>query len=152
MQYEKILNMRWKSHNVSCASQAELIMQRMVSACRRNGTSAVSICPIIFLKKSHVSFHYMAQLYVHLHPVNGILSNPQLKPDMHPVHCAIYYAGNTLSPFSIRQTVASSAQPLPFLPFLRVREREPASILAERVCVMHSDGGAVHRTSSLNGT
>ena len=116
MQYEKILNMRWKSHNVSCASQAELIMQRMVSACRQNGP-----------QKTHVSFHYMALLYVHPHLVNGILSNPQLKPDMHPVHCAIYYAGNTLSPFSIRQTVASSAHPLPFLSCKSEKESQLAS-------------------------
>ena len=116
MQYEKILDMRWKSHNVSCESQAELIMQRMVSACRQNGP-----------QKTHVSFHCMALLYFHLHPVNGILSNPQLKPDMHPVHCAIYYAGNTLSPFSIRQTVASSAQPLPFLSCESEKESQLAS-------------------------
>ena len=116
MQYEKILDMRWKSHNVSCESQAELIMQRMVSACRQNGP-----------QKTHVSFHCMALLYFHLHPLNGILSNPQLKPDMDPVHCAIYYAGNTLSPFSIRQTVASSAQPLPFLSCESEKESQLAS-------------------------
>ena len=113
VQYEKILNMRWKSDNVSCASQSELITHRIVSVCRQNRTSAVSVHPILLPKKSHVSFHYMALLYVHLHPVNGILRNPQLKPDVHPVHCAIYYAGNTLSPFSIRQTVACSAPSLP---------------------------------------
>ena len=63
MQYEKILDMRWKSHNVSCASQAELIMQRMVSACRQNGTSAVSVHPILVPKKvmcHFITWHYLS--------------------------------------------------------------------------------------------